>query len=75
VLAVSVEWNTFAELWAMDVPCGEKITWLVSRATPQPYRQKDSASDPRRRMLIGHATQVYFPVKNALWIRRHSSLR
>ena len=47
----------------------------MSRVARQPHSQKSDPQDSRRRMLIGQAVQIFFPVKNPLWIRRHSSLR
>jgi len=75
VLGVSLEWNPFDELWALDLPPGQRITGLVSKVARQPYSQESKQGNATHRMLIGQATQTYFPVKNPLWIRRHSSLR
>ena len=70
-----MEWNPFDELWALDLPPGRRITGLVSKVARQPYSRKSKQGNATHRMLIGQATQTYFPVKNPLWIRRHSSLR
>ena len=75
VLGVSLEWNPFDELWALNLPPGRTITGLVSKVARKPHSRKSKQGNATHRMLIGHATQTYFPVKNPLWIRRHSSLR
>jgi hypothetical protein len=70
VTAVSIEWNSFEELWRLELPPGERITGLVSRAAPQPRSQKN----PGGRKLVGHTVQIFFPVKNPLWVYRHADL-
>ncbi len=67
VTAVSVDWgNPMTEIWELKLPAGTSLTGLVSVAKPQPVRQ----SDPSGARLTGGATQIYFPVKNPLWISR-----
>jgi hypothetical protein len=72
-LALSVTWNKMAEFWALEVPAGESLRGYRSRAAPQSLFSGLPVSAANQ-LLTGGATQIFFPVKNPLWIRAFGSL-
>jgi hypothetical protein len=74
LLAVSTEWNTITEVWALALPAGEKISGYVGKGTPQKLFADLPLSAEGNRMLVGRAEQVFFPVKNPLWVKQYSQL-
>jgi hypothetical protein len=64
VTAVTTEWNAMTEIWCLALPAGASLTGLASTVRPQPkFRAR-----PVRSQLVGGAEQVYFVVKNPLWV-------
>lgn len=74
VLAVSNEWNSMMEIWALAVPAGETIVGYSGAGARQPLFQNLKLTDKANRMLVGGAKQYFFPVKNPLWVQIHSHL-
>lgn len=74
LLAVSTEWNTITEVWALALPAGEKISAYVGKSTPQKLFANLPLSAEGNRMLVGRAEQIFFPVKNPLWVKQYSQL-
>jgi len=73
VLALAATWNKMTEVWALKVPPAEALHGYQSRATPQALFCGLPIS-PVNRMLTGRATQIFFPVKNPLWVEQYGSL-
>jgi hypothetical protein len=68
--AICRDWNDISEVWELFLPAGEVLQGLVGQALEQP---EYSHLDPKQRatpMLAGGAEQVFFKVKNPLWIKR-----
>ncbi|MDQ3951126.1 MAG: hypothetical protein M3282_12400 [Gemmatimonadota bacterium] len=74
LLAVSAEWNAMTEVWALAVPPGEKISGYVGKGAPQKLFADLPLPAKGNRMLVGQAEQVFFPVKNPLWVKQYSNL-
>ena len=74
LLAISSEWNGITEIWALELPAGQSIKGYVGPGTPQRLFANLPLSAAGNRMLIGKARQVYFPVKNPLWVRQYQNL-
>lgn len=74
LLAVSVEYNPITEVWALELPVGERLIGYVAPGTPQKLFDKLPLSAEGNRMLVGRAEQVFLPVKNPLWVRKYASL-
>jgi hypothetical protein len=74
LLAVSTEWNTISEVWALALPPGERIVGYVGKGAPQKLFADLPLSAAGNRMLVGRAEQVFFPVKNPLWVKQYSQL-
>lgn len=72
-LALSATWNKMTELWALEVPAGESLRGYRSRATSQALFHGLPVSAANR-LLAGGATQIFFPVKNPLWVRALGNL-
>jgi hypothetical protein len=73
VLALASTWNKMSELWALKLPAGEILSGYQSRAMPQSLFYGLPVS-PANKMLAGGAKQIFFPVKNPLWIEQYGSL-
>ena len=68
--ALSRDWNGIGAIFVMELPAGEEIEGLAGPAKEQP---EFSVGDPLgrhdpNRVLVGKAEQVFFKVKNPLWI-------
>jgi hypothetical protein len=74
LLAVSTEWNAMTEVWALELPPGEKISGYVGPGAPQKLFANLPLSAQGNRMLVGRAEQIFFPVKNPLWVKQYSNL-
>jgi hypothetical protein len=74
LLAVSTEWNKISEVWALELPPGERISGYVGKGAPQKLFADLPLSAQGNRMLVGRAEQVFFPVKNPLWVKKYMSL-
>jgi hypothetical protein len=75
LLAVSTEWNRIDEVWALRLPAGAAITGFSGSGSPQKLFANLPLSAKGNRMLVGRARQVFFPVKNPLWVTRIRDLR
>jgi hypothetical protein len=61
-----------SEMFVLELPVGEEIEGLAGAAKEQP---EFSIGDPHgrhnpNRTLVGQAEQVFFKVKNPLWIHK-----
>jgi hypothetical protein len=74
ILALSREWNTIHEVWALELPAGEKLIGFFSIVAPQKLFATVPLSEKGNRLLAGRARQIYFPVKNPLWVREYHQL-
>jgi len=74
LLAISTEWNSITEVWALELPAGQSVRGYVGPGTPQKLFASLPLSAAANRMLVGKARQVFFPVKNPLWIKQYQSL-
>jgi hypothetical protein len=70
LLALCRDWNDMQEVYQLDLPAADTVQGLVGATAPQP---EFSHQDPRSRktpMYAGGGEQVYFKVKNPLWVMR-----
>lgn len=70
--ALCGDWNDMSEMFKLELPPGEQIEGLAGPAKEQP---EFSATDPHarhnaNRVLVGGAEQVFFKVKNPLWVHK-----
>lgn len=72
LLAVSVEWNAIEEVWALNLPPGEKIKVFRGMVAPQKLLNNLPLSVRGNRLLVGQAKQYFIPVKNPFWIQKFS---
>lgn len=71
-LAIAYEWdNPMSEYWILELPAGARLTGLTGTAAPQPHAAKPHPKYDWTRTLPGGLPQVYFPVKNPLWVKRY----
>jgi len=69
LLAISHEWNQITEVWALELPPGQTIRGYAGPGTPQKLFANLPLSARGNRLLVGRARQVWFPVKNPLWVK------
>jgi hypothetical protein len=74
LLAISSEWNQIAEVWSLQLPPGHYLKGYSGPGLPQKLFANLPLTDKANRMLIGKAKQVYFPVKNPLWVAKYENL-
>ena len=74
LLAVANEWNKITEVWALELPAGQTIRGYTGPGTPQKLFADLPLTAKGNRMLVGKAMQVYFPVKNPLWVKQYQNL-
>lgn len=74
LLAISNEWNRISEIWALEIPAGQVIRGYSGAGNPQKLFANLPLTAAGNRMLTGRARQVFFPVKNPLWIKQYQSL-
>lgn len=74
LLAVSTEWNAMTEVWALELPAGQSLTGYAGLGTPQALFGGLPLSATGNRLLVGGARQIFFPVKNPLWVRAYRDL-
>ena len=74
LLAISTEWNAISEVWALELPAGQVLRGYWGPGTPQKLFGNLPLSEKGNRMLVGKARQVYFPVKNPLWVKQYQHL-
>jgi hypothetical protein len=75
ILAISKNWpNTLEEVWALEVPAGERLTGFWAIVAPQKLFGNIPLTEKANRMLVGRARQIYFPVKNPLRIKEYRHL-
>ncbi len=71
-LAICKDWNSLEEIWILEIPQGDRLTGLIGTARSQPVYSSSHAEHDPSKILPGGAEQVFFPVKNPLWVRKHS---
>lgn len=74
VLAISNEWNRIEEVWVLELPAGERLTGFSGIGTPQKLFGSLPLSAKGNTMLVGKARQIFFPVKNPLWVKKFMNL-
>ena len=75
ILAISKNWpNTLEEVWALELPSSEKLAGFSGIVAPQKLFGNIPLTEKGNRMLVGRARQIYFPVKNPLWVKQHRHL-
>lgn len=74
ILAISNEWNNMEEVWVLALPAGEKLTGYSGIGTPQKLFGSVPLTAKGNRMLVGRVRQVFFPVKNPLWVKKFMGL-
>jgi hypothetical protein len=74
LLAISKEWNRISEVWVLAVPSGQTIRGYTGPGTSQKLFANLPLIDKGNRMLVGNAPQVFFPVKNPLWVQQYQNL-
>jgi hypothetical protein len=74
LLAVSERWNPMTEVWALRLPAGERLRGYAGPGTPQQLFDHLPLSANGNRLLMGGARQIFFPVKNPLWVFEHRLL-
>jgi len=76
LLAITTEWNTMTEVWALALPPGERLVGYVGRGAPQRLFGNLPLSASTNRMLVGQAEQIFFPpVHSPLWVVKYGDLR
>jgi hypothetical protein len=74
LLAVSTEWNAITEVWALELPAGETLTGFSGPGTPQALFANVPLTAEGNRLLAGGPRQIFFPVKNPLWVKLYRQL-
>ena len=74
LLAISTEWNQIAEVWALELPPGQNLKGYSGLGLPQKLFNALPLTAKANRLLVGKARQVYFPVKNPLWVVKYQNL-
>lgn len=74
LLAISHEWNKISEIWVLELPIGQVIRGYSGAGTPQKLFANLPLTDKGNRMLVGKARQLFFPVKNPLWVKHYQNL-
>ena len=74
LLAISSEWNRITEVWVLELPPGQVIRGYSGPGNPQKLFANLPLTAEGNRMLVGKARQVFFPVKNPLWVKQYQSL-
>lgn len=74
LLAISNEWNRISEVWALELPPGQTIRGYSGPGNPQKLFDNLPLNAEGNRMLVGKARQIYFPVKNPLWVKSYQNL-
>ena len=74
LLAVTTEWNSMTEVWALELPAGESLKAVVGKGARQKLFGGLPLTDRANRMLVGQAEQIFVVVKNPLWVRKYTQL-
>ena len=74
LLAISSEWNRISEVWALELPPGQSIKGYAGPGNPQRLFADLPLTAEGNRMLVGKARQIFFPVKNPLWVKQYQNL-
>ena len=74
LLAISNEWNRITELWVLELPSGQTLQGYSGSGNAQKLFANLPLTAEGNRMLVGKARQVFFPVKNPLWIKEYQNL-
>lgn len=73
VLAISTEWNSMTEVWVLELPGNETLVGFSAPGARQKLFADLPLSEKANRMLVGRAEQIFFPVKNPLWINLYDN--
>jgi len=70
ITALCFNWNDMSEMCCLELPDRESVEGLAGAAMPQPAWSNRGLdpNDPRTPMLRGKGEQVFFKVKNPLWV-------
>lgn len=70
--ALSEDWNDMSEMFKLELPSGASLMGLIGPAKDQPEFSAASLNPPHNpnRILIGGAEQIFFRVKNPLWVHK-----
>jgi hypothetical protein len=74
LLAISKEWNEMTEIWALELPPGEMLVGYSGAGSPQKLFGGFPLTEKGNRLLVGKAKQIFFPVKNPLWVKIYERL-
>jgi hypothetical protein len=74
LLAISKKWNEMTEIWALELPPGEMLVGYSGAGSPQKLFGGVPLTEKGNRMLVGKARQIFFPVKNPLWVKIYERL-
>ena len=74
LLAISVSWNAITEIWALELPSGQQLVGYTGRGAAQPLLAGQPLSAKGNRLLPGGVRQIYFPVKNPMWVKQYRQL-
>jgi hypothetical protein len=74
ILAISVKWNEITEVWALELPPDETLRGYSGPGTPQKLFHDLPLTSEGNRMLVGKVRQIFFPVKNPLWVKHYQNL-
>lgn len=74
VFAISREWSTVEEVWALELPAGQTLDGYSGPGHPQKLFANLPVTHQGNRMLVGKVRQFFFPVKNPLWVRQFRNL-
>ncbi|UHD16104.1 hypothetical protein [Thiocapsa bogorovii] len=68
------EWNSIEEVLALELPAGERLTGFSGAGAPQKLFGSIPLTAKGNRMLVGRVRQIFFPVKNPLWVKHFRNL-
>jgi hypothetical protein len=74
LLAIPKEWNEMTEVWALELPPSEMLVGYSAVGSPQKLFGSVPLTEKGNRMLVGRARQIFFPVKNPLWVQIYGRL-
>jgi hypothetical protein len=75
ILAISTEWNTIAEAFALALPPGERLTAFSGPGNRQQLFANQPLTATGNRLLVGKLRQYYIPaVWSPFWISKYRQL-